>query len=248
MPRTYSLGNYENQNADDADDADDAADDADDAADDADDADEDDRGDEADDRDEGDEGGRKLNQVNYIDCDQCETYECFEQEDDGNNAYQEEEIDYDGAVEWIEGLAGCYQTEYQMNDYNLYGGLLCNSDGSGVEIGVFLDEDCTLYPTEKSFQNIMSNDDSNYYSKASELIQHMFTTDVSCGADNTEYTNPYDNEGADEDDADEDDEAEVGEWCQDLFDDDVQSLYNCDVEDEDEQEDDENDEWANVNW
>ena len=236
----YCLGNYENQDQDDADDADDAADDADERDD------EDDR-EEEDDKDEGDQG-RRLKQVNYIDCDLCQEYECFEVEQE--DGYEEEEqIDYDAAMQWIEGLAECYQTEYQMNNANLYAGFLCNSYGTGIEIGVFLDNDCTLYTTKESFKNIMSDDDANYYSKASELIQHMFTTDISCAQDNTEYTNPYDNEGADEDDADEEEEGEVGEWCQNLFEDDTQSLYNCNVEEE-EEEDQNNDEdnWANVAW
>jgi hypothetical protein len=253
----YCYGNLDAQNTDDAA-ADEADEDGEDGEEDGEDGDED-GGDGEDDR-------RKLSKVaarkladqattQYIDCSQCFEYECFENDDedqdqDGDDAVYE----FEDALEWLEGLSECQEIEdATWNDLGLYAGLICNDDGSGVEIGVFVDDACTLYTNQKSYGNIMSYSDKQYYSMSQEVVEFMFTNDFSCYQQEIEYTNPYaeqDDDGDDEEqDADNDGEApEAAEWCQDLFDGgnmEAVNLYDCGAEDndDDQQEEAEEDEY-----
>jgi hypothetical protein len=188
-------------------------------------------------------GGRRLS--TYIDCDLCNEYECFAVNDD--DAAADELINYDNAYDYITGLINCQDTGLVQDDMALYAGLICNSDGTGVEVGVFLDNACTLYTTSASFSSILTSDDTAYLEKASELITYMFTTDIPCLEDRTEYTNPYD-EGEEHEQNNEN--QNLGEWCNDLFNGEaVQSLSACEAEENDDVNNDDNaDAWTAVNY
>jgi len=215
-----------------------------------------------------DEGDRKLSKivskknsrrklknnevVEQINCNTCELYECFDAEEEDNNERRVEEVEYEfeDALEWLNGLSECQQVEdYQWNDIDLYAGLICNAEGTGVEIGVFLDEDCSMYTNQKSFSSVMSYADKEYFQMSSEVVEYMFTSDFSCYQPEVTYINPYtEQEEEEEQDENEEYEApEAAEWCQDLFggDFDATNLYDCGAEeneDEEEQEEAEEDE------
>ena len=74
-----------------------------------------------------------------IDCDKCYDEGCL-------SLYEGQEQDngMEDAANWIAELAQCKQVEnYMYNGYlEQYAGLICNADGNGIEIGVFLDADC----------------------------------------------------------------------------------------------------------
>jgi hypothetical protein len=80
------------------------------------------------------------------------------------------------------------QYEYQQQ---LYAGMMCNAAGTGMEIGVFMDEECTVWNSEKSFSSTLTEGSGpyKYYSKTKNLIQYIFTQPVSCKA--TQYFSPY---------------------------------------------------------
>eukprot|EP00934_Nitzschia_sp_Nitz4_P000683 Nitzschia sp. Nitz4//scaffold15_size197535//97848//99519//NITZ4_001582-RA/size197535-augustus-gene-0.225-mRNA-1//-1//CDS//3329537727//683//frame0 len=200
------------------------------------------------------EGDRKLankrklaNQksVQYIDCDMCNTYECFAEDNEVDDAV--EDYVFEDALEWIQDFSECKELEYN-DDLALFAGLICNEQGNGVEIGVFFDEDCTQHATKMSYQSMMSYADQQYFALSEEVVEYMFTNDFSCYQEEIEYTNPYE-EAADEDeDAEEDngEAPEAAEWCQGLFDGELEAvnLYDCgvdaDAENDNEAEYDEN--------
>jgi len=187
--------------------------------------------------------------VEYINCDQCDAYECFAdmEEDEGERQLDEEEeaYDMDGAIEWLNALAECQALEDVVyGDTALYAGLICNSKGDGVEIGVFMDEDCSLYTTVQSYSDVMTDSDKTYFSMSQEIVQYTFTNQFDCQDIEIEYTNPYE-ENQDEDEEEEEDDGEApeaAEYCADLFDNTV-NMADCDIdENEDEEEDEDQDE------
>jgi hypothetical protein len=273
----YCLGNLEEEEEEaEEEEAEEEDGDENDEEDDEDDEEEDGENDGEDDEDDNDRKlkafQRKLENnalVKYIDCDLCTEYECFEDEDgdDADGDDEEDQYEFEDAIEWLEGLSQCQEIEDYTttnpstgNALALYGGLICNSDGTGVEIGVFLDEDCALYTTEKAYTNVMSYSDSQYFKMSTEVVEYMFTNDFSCYDVEYTYVNPteYDAD-AQEDDGDDNDDnndaPEAAEWCQDLMGGDFEalSLYDCgadeEEEDNDQQDDEEGDDYvANYDW
>lgn len=216
----------------------------------ADEAEEDEAEEEEEEAEEGDEGERKKRRklangrtVEYIDCSKCEAYTCFdEEEEEGEERKLEEEVyEMDDAIEWLNGLAECAAIEDAVyGDYELYAGLMCNQEGNGVEIGVFFDEECSLYTTAKSYYDIMPDDAKTYYYMTQDIVQYTFTNTFPCEQVEVEYINPY-TEQEDEEEEEEDDgeAAESSEYCNALFDNTV-SMSDCGM-DADEQEDAEED-------
>lgn len=162
--------------------------------------------------------------IQMIDCDMCTAYECFEdaqaadqqQADDGAVVY-----DFDDALNWLDGLSECQQMDDLYNNLPLYAGVICNAEGTGIEIGVFMDQDCTLFAPKLSYSSMMTEADTQYFTMTEEIVEYMFTTDFSCYQPDIEYTNPYeyqqneDEAAADENQQQEDPEA--AEWCNNLF-------------------------------
>jgi len=171
--------------------------------------------------------------VKQLDCYLCDTYGCLDgdnQDDNENDMYG-----FEAATEWLEELAQCketgisysggygggYNNNQQDGDNNqLYGGFLCNAAGTGVEIGLFLDEECVLYLTNEPYSNYMSYFDQTYIEMTKEIIEFTFSSAVfSCKDQEIVYTtqdisgyNMYNGDyNWDQDDGD------VAEWCEDLF-------------------------------
>lgn len=67
------------------------------------------------------------------------------------NQQQDEDIEFAALAEWVAEITNCKNSGYQYNNQNLYAGFMCNADGSGIEVGLFLDEYCSIYTKEQSF-------------------------------------------------------------------------------------------------
>jgi len=101
----------------------------------------------------------------------------------------------------------------------LYAGFICNQDGTGVEIGMFLDEECVVYLTHETYQNYMSWFDQTYAQMTKEVIEFTFSNAVfSCKEEEIQYTtqdlggyNMYNYQDWNGDD-------DVAEWCEMLVD------------------------------
>jgi len=216
--------------------------------------------------------GRKLAQneiVKFVDCGMCAEYECLDFHQTSSNGYYDEDGEYveaelDDAMEWLNGFSECSETNAYMDDYQIYAGLMCNSKGTGVEIGLFLDDDCSLYTPKLSFKNIMQNADMTYYNMISDVVEFTFTNDgIECYNPEVVWYNKVDyyyeqmeeaQNGEEEEEEEEDEEEEVpeaAEWCQELVgDDSAVDLYDCDYEAEEEQDEEEenNDDAVSYDW
>jgi len=234
---------------------------------------------ESEDEDE-DEDRRKLKKsrklanneiIKFVDCQMCADYECLDFHQTSSNGYYDEDGEYveaelDDAMEWLNGFSECAETNAYMDDYQMYSGLMCNSAGTGVEIGLFLDDECTLYTPKLAFKNIMQDSDTTYYNMISDVVEFTFTNDgIECYNPEVTWYNQVDyyyeqmeaaQNGEDEEEEEEDEdeeELEAAEWCEDLIDEDsAVDLYDCDAyeaEEEDENDDEDGDDAvASYDW
>lgn len=123
-------------------------------------------------------------------CSQCETYQCWYD----NEGDQEE--DFDKIEEWITELAECKETGVQWNGLNTYAGWMCNTDGSGIEIGVFIDEYCRLYARNLQYSSIMEDEDYQYFFQSQDVIPFMFNDIIECrDLDSVQYLDEETYEG-----------------------------------------------------
>ena len=140
-----------------------------------------------------------------------------------NGRYMEEnQSDYDVTLEniagWVDTVAVCKDTGALLDEkWALYSSFICNQDGSGVEIGLFLDGSCSIYTSLESFQNVASAYDQAYMYEAADIITYPFLNSISC---NNEYLSReeykemqqnYNNNQNNED------YGEASEFCQTLF-------------------------------
>ncbi len=162
--------------------------------------------------------------VQMIDCDMCTAYECFE--DAAAEAEQEANgaviYDFDDAMMWLDGLSTCQQMQdAAYNNLPLYSGVICNAEGTGIEIGVFMDQDCTLYAPKLSYSSMMTEADTQYFTMTKEIVEYMFTNDFSCYQPDIQYTNPYqyqqNEEQAAADENQQQENPAAAEWCNNLF-------------------------------
>jgi len=179
--------------------------------------------------------------IRQLDCGLCAEYGCVNYSGDDRNQQEEGDNAFADASEWLEEISECketgvaYKGGYSQNgggyyynnqqqdegdDEGLYAGMICNGDGSGVEIGLFYDDECKLYLPNENFKNYMSYYDSTYMEMTKEIIEFTFSDAVfSCkeqeviyttqnvGSYGNNYYQNYDwNENADEDD--------IAEWCE----------------------------------
>ena len=94
--------------------------------------------------------------------------------------------------EWIESMAGCKETKTWWKNYPLYTGLTCNTEGDGVEFGVFIDDSCKTYHRQKSFRNVIADDDWQMLFQTPSIIEYMFTSSMTCKDDSgIKYMNAY---------------------------------------------------------
>jgi len=179
------------------------------------------------------DGGRRRTrqnvQVQYIDCDTCEAEECWEDENQNNNNNngQQEEQGLDVIAEWAQNIAECQQSEVMYNNqYNLYAGFMCNQEGNGVEVGVFMDEECSLYTSLKQYADIMDYNDKYAYYNSQEIVTLPFSQSFDC-SENVEYRSPYGDEEEEQEENNNGEEPEANEYCQRLFDEDTVDLATC---------------------
>lgn len=215
--------------------------------------------------------GRKLaaNQViKFVDCQMCADYECLDFHEKTSNGYYDEDGEYveaelDDAMEWLNGFSECAETNAYMDDYQIFSNLMCNAEGTGLEIGLFLDEDCTLYTPKLAFANIMQDADKTYYNMISDVVEFTFTNEgIECYNPEVVWYNEVDyyyeqmeaaqnGEEEEEEDEEDEEEPEAAEWCQQLVDEDAAvDLYDCGAyEAEEENDDQEGDDYvSNYDW
>jgi hypothetical protein len=179
-------------------------------------------------------GGRKLKSgVEYIDCDTCEANGCFFDEENGQEyAMYTDSYGFSSndALEWFGQVSECQEISndngYYNYYYNAYAGLTCNTAGTGVEIGVFTNEECTITNTQTTFYNLMQNEARilSYVDMTKNLVEKAFTQSVSCQS--VEYASPYNNDNNDNNDNNNNDNNdnndnnyEANELCQQLMED-----------------------------
>jgi len=203
--------------------------------------------------DEGQEEGgerrlRKLQNNNgnfeVVDCYTCAARNCFEDEGDGNNnnnGNDEYEVNDENIAAWVENLLACAQTEQVWGDANLYTGFICNSDGSGVEIGVFLDEDCSIYTSNYNYKNVMDQNELGLMYNSQEIVTYPFLNDIDC-AEAVEYITPeeYEEMQANGEDQNQNGEQDnnANEYCQGVFENNALSINDCDGDGQEDEEED----------
>lgn len=163
--------------------------------------------------------------VQMIDCNMCTAYDCFAQDEDQAQPAGDDEAaqtyQFEEALDWLGAISKCQQMDSTYNDLPIYAGLLCNAEGTGVEIGVFIDQDCRAYAPKLSFGKMMSTAESQYYVMSEEVVEYMFTNDFSCYQPEIQYTNPYQYVANENEDANQDgngEAPEASEWCRALYD------------------------------
>lgn len=184
--------------------------------------------------------------VRQLDCNLCLQYNCIEPMN-GNGNWNNDVYGFEAAAEWLISISQCYQTGavysgngayYQQggnnNQGNIYAGFLCNDKGNGVEIGLFLDETCTLYLPNESFSNYMNLYDSTYQAMTEDIIEFTFSeATFSCKDEEVVYTTQY-VDGYSQYynyDWNANQNAEPAEWCQYLYNNELGAypvnLYDC---------------------
>lgn len=175
---------------------------------------------------EGDDAARRLEKktqrrtTQYIDCDQCEAYGCLNNGDDDANANRRLDGDGDDSVvELIEDISQCLNTGLNWNDNDLYIGFMCSPyDGDGVELAVFLDNQCTVYTSLKSFSDIPTwyiYNDEDVFAEAETYIKNSFTETIPCLDE--QFGNPAYQPGDDDQAAANDDGYAVNDYCTGIF-------------------------------
>lgn len=195
---------------------------------------------------------RKLADKEYIDCNQCAAYECYVDEEDLDDQVQRQDELDESISEWIADLAECTETGSVWNNLDVYIGAMCSSYGDGVELGVFVNDECTMYTTQESFNNVYSNyqqynEDNeygiDYLQYAEGYIKNAFGAVMPCLQ--KEYADPNEEEDEDNGNNDEEEEYEVNDYCQQIMEGDVANFNNCAVDEDANDEEDNDDQY---NW
>jgi hypothetical protein len=100
---------------------------------------------------------------------------------------------------------------------------MCTPYGDGVELAVFLDNECTVYTNKATFANVYQNyiqenglDDLSSYVEM--FVKSGLEQDMSC--EDVEYVTPEEAAAADyndDDDANNNNNGQVNEYCQQIF-------------------------------
>lgn len=181
---------------------------------------------------------------NYIDCYECQDNLCFEEEpDDDNFNPQDEDI-----VQYIQEYAQCNQLEVEFDDdqyeEGLYARLICDEDEEGYKLGVFLDNECTLYASDLDFEDYIVGDDDEVenmqtlYELHEDVLKLSYSNVLSCDATEVQYDDPDADDDADDDDGQ---EQEVAQACENVLQNAVNldPDLNCEIEDDDDQQEEE---------
>lgn len=173
-------------------------------------------------------GNRRLQEsgVYYeaIECNVCRSFNCMYTSNEEYNYRQE--WTQENSLAWIQNMATCYRNEnypVMLGDNTQASfAFVCNADGTGVEIGTFLDEDCTIYDSKIHFGNVMSQSDYYFYTQSKSNIEYIFENSFSCYDPEVTYVNPnqYANLATQNQNeaVNEGEEApQAGEWCWNIF-------------------------------
>lgn len=107
-------------------------------------------------------------------CSLCEKYDCsYDSEGD-------QQVNFASIEGWIAEIAECKQNEVQWKGLNTYSGWMCNADGSGIEIGVFIDRYCRMYNRQLNYVSMMADQDYQYFFQSKDIIPYMFTDIIEC--------------------------------------------------------------------
>ena len=190
-----------------------------------------------DDANNGDDAARRQRHrktTSYITCNQCQSYGCNNNyggdDDDGqyqNNNNNNNDDDNNAVVELIEDISQCLNTGMKFNDNELYVGFICSPyDGDGIELAVFLDNECTVYTTMTSFSDIPNYyiyNDADTFSAAETFIKSVFENTMSCAVE--EFGNPAyqqqqnygDDDAANNNSNNYNGNDEVSDYCKGIF-------------------------------
>ena len=170
-------------------------------------------------------GGRRLaqNGIFYeaINCDLCSAYNClYTDNEEYNNrvAWTQE-----NSMTWIQSMASCYQNPNRPviinQDTEAAFAFICNAEGNGVEIGVFLDSDCTIYDSDVHFGSVMGQSDYYFFTQSKANVQYIFDNSFSCYDPEVTYVSPdqYEALAAEQANQASDEVPEAGEWCTSVF-------------------------------
>lgn len=159
--------------------------------------------------------------VEYVDCETCALYNCNGENDGGrklNNGA--EEGDMESAFTYLTELAECqaFSFSYENSEYaednreyeeyqqqqegqedgenqvqgqGLYISYMCNEYGTGIDLGFFLDDECTVYTEEESVADYIPENSvaGQYLTMAKSLVEGIFLNSFSCNA--IEFASPY---------------------------------------------------------
>lgn len=182
-----------------------------------------------------DGGRRRLSSISrklskqYVDCGQCEALGCYVDEEAQQNNGGDAGVSLEDRLEWVKQQSECYQTGQYWNDLPLYSSFMCNEAGNGVEIALFLDDNCGLYLSQVSYASIFPND--QYVTGTQDIVTYPFNYDVNCSAE-IEWSNPEEQQNqdanAEEEADDQEDAGDANEFCQQLVDEgDILPLSDC---------------------
>lgn len=126
-------------------------------------------------------GGRELSRYNFelVDCDVCTKMNCFYAE------YGQTQTTSSSTVgDWVDTIAQCQVMDsYFVHLYEMYAGFMCNQDGTGVDIALFLDDACSIYNSNVGYKEIASGDDQTSMVSATDMITYTFLHQMNCNGD-----------------------------------------------------------------
>ncbi|KAL7560907.1 hypothetical protein ACA910_008188 [Epithemia clementina (nom. ined.)] len=120
-------------------------------------------------------GKRRLEQAACsitVDCDTCEAAGCFaddngeQEQDNGDDGYCDQDNYVEGCTLSEESVqefmqnAACVETDQVIqddngNEYQLRAGFICDPEGYGVQVAMFMNEECTVYNKNLNFEKMM---------------------------------------------------------------------------------------------
>lgn len=176
---------------------------------------------------------------------QAEAEEGEEEQEGENNNVDDE------ALEWLKGHTECQEIEDAtiFGDQPVYSAFSCNSDGTGVTLGTFLDDECTLETNLVSYAYFMNSYDRADYYATKSFLEAIFVEEFDCTDQREVQYVGYDYQAEEEEQQqqqnnDQNEDNEANDYCQNLFEGDmVVSLNDCGyVDGENDQQADNNEE------
>jgi len=162
-----------------------------------------------------DDGRRQLRRLDEeelkVDCDVC-VDECAAYEDMEENGYLD-------ATNFIE----CQQVgedDDDASEQQYFVGALCASSGTSIKLGVFLDEDCSVYDSSLSVENYLEQDDNGgAFTISYDLLEQTYNTSnrIPCVEPDWEVPEEEDENADDQNQNDEEEEVEINQMCEELY-------------------------------